>query len=85
MTSAAALLDHDRTNFKHLVRVSGVNGEARERLEEALGRLTEKGEPVETRAGEYRGAVRAAALCSERERTGGAAGANSAALQHGDD
>jgi ribonuclease R len=58
MNDAAVLehinrLPHGRANFKQLVRELGAKGEARADLESALGRLTDKGEVIELRSGQY--------------------------------
>jgi ribonuclease R len=44
---------HARASFKNLVREFGARGEERQRLEEALERLTERGELIELRGGQY--------------------------------
>jgi len=46
-------LPHARANFKQLVREVGAKGEAREGLEAALDRLTERGELIQLRSGHY--------------------------------
>ncbi len=44
---------HARANFKQLVRELGTKGPAREELEAALSRLTDRGELIETRSGYF--------------------------------
>ncbi|HYP09194.1 MAG TPA: VacB/RNase II family 3'-5' exoribonuclease [Bryobacteraceae bacterium] len=44
---------HARTSFKNLVRELGAKGEDRQRVEEILERLTERGELIELRGGQY--------------------------------
>jgi ribonuclease R len=46
-------LPHARASFKQLVRELGTKGEARSRLEELLARMVERGDLIETRAGQY--------------------------------
>ena len=59
MLSDAALvrhisgLPHARANFKQLVRELKVKGDERRQLEQALDRLTERGELIETKSGHY--------------------------------
>ncbi|MGH9665606.1 MAG: hypothetical protein ACRD9L_14375 [Bryobacteraceae bacterium] len=59
MVNDAAVLDHiaklphARANFKQLVRELGARGEERKRLEEALDRLKQQGEVIETRSGHF--------------------------------
>lgn len=48
-----AKLPHARANFKQLVRELGARGPERERLEEALERLKERGDVIETRSGHF--------------------------------
>ena len=48
-----ANLPHARANFKQLVRELGTKGAAREDLENALARLTARGELIELRSGHY--------------------------------
>src|SRR5579871_5579531 len=48
-----AKLPHARANFKQLVRELGAKGTAREDLENALSRLTARGELIELRSGHY--------------------------------
>lgn len=44
---------HGRSSFKNLVRELGAKGPARQQLEEALERLTERGDLIELRGGQY--------------------------------
>lgn len=44
---------HARSSFKNLARELGIKGEARQHLDEALGRLTERGDLIELRGGQY--------------------------------
>ncbi len=46
-------LPHARANFKQLVRELGARGEGREGLEASLERLSDQGQLVETRSGQY--------------------------------
>ena len=46
-------LPHARANFKQLLRELKLKGEQREQLEQALDRLTTRGELIETRNGQY--------------------------------
>jgi ribonuclease R len=46
-------LPHARANFKQLVRELKARGEDRQRLEDSLDRLAERGELIETRSGHY--------------------------------
>ncbi len=46
-------LPHARTSFKQLVRELGARGDNRERLEDLLDRLTDRGELIETRGGHF--------------------------------
>src|SRR5579862_7778173 len=46
-------LPHARANFKQLVRETGAKGTSREELEEALDRLTERGDLIELRSGQF--------------------------------
>src|SRR5689334_15792205 len=48
-----ARLPHARANFKQLVRELGAKGASREELENALARLTARGELIELRSGHY--------------------------------
>src|SRR5215469_13132862 len=48
-----AKLPHARANFKQLVRELGARGAGREDLENALARLTARGELIELRSGHY--------------------------------
>ena len=48
-----AKLPHARANFKQLVRELGAKGAGREDLENALARLTARGELIELRSGHY--------------------------------
>jgi len=48
-----ARLPHARANFKQLVRELGTKGARREDLEDALGRLTARGDLIELRSGHY--------------------------------
>ncbi len=48
-----ANLPHARANFKQLVRELGAKGNGREDLENALARLTARGELIELRSGHY--------------------------------
>jgi ribonuclease R len=44
---------HARVSFKQLVREFGTKGDSREELEQVLDRLTEKGELIELRSGQF--------------------------------
>ena len=44
---------HARASFKNLVRELGAKGEERQQVEDALQRLTERGELIELRGGQY--------------------------------
>jgi ribonuclease R len=46
-------LPHARANFKQLVRETGAKGATREELEAALERLTDRGELIELRSGQF--------------------------------
>src|ERR1700742_1871630 len=46
-------LPHARGTFKQLVRELGAKGTGREELEDALDRLTERGELLELRSGQF--------------------------------
>ncbi len=46
-------LPHARSNFKHLVRELGARGTKRVELETALARLTERGDLIELRSGQF--------------------------------
>ena len=46
-------LPHGRASFKQLVREFGARGETRQRLEESLARLADRGELIELRSGHY--------------------------------
>ncbi len=46
-------LPHARATFKQLVRELGLQGENRDALEDALDRLSEKGQLVELRSGHF--------------------------------
>ena len=46
-------LPHARATFKQLVRETGSKGATREELEEALDRLTERGDLIELRSGQF--------------------------------
>src|SRR5579859_6588291 len=48
-----AKLPHARANFKQLVRELGAKGNGREDLENALARLTARGDLIELRSGQY--------------------------------
>jgi ribonuclease R len=48
-----AKLPHARANFKQLVRESGAKGERRAELEASLERLTDRGDLMELRSGQY--------------------------------
>src|SRR5438094_7101050 len=48
-----ARLPHGRANFKQLVRELGAKGDARAELEGALARLSDRGELIELRSGQY--------------------------------
>src|SRR4051794_5943364 len=44
---------HARSSFKNLARELGAKGESRQQLEEALERLTDRGDLIELRGGQY--------------------------------